>query len=62
MHLWVNEGKPGTGIACQIWFVLEIDTPATLDTMKKYGLATDGYTPHISLAKRKVKSGEAPPP
>ena len=62
LHLWVNKGNEQNKMACQIWFTLEIDSAATLETMTKYGLSTDGYTPHISLAKRKVKLNEAPPP
>lgn len=40
-------------LACTIWFTLQLESPKLLETMTQYGLSTDGYTPHISLAKKK---------
>lgn len=45
-------------LACTIWFTLELDSPQLLSTMSTYGLSTEGYTPHISLAKKKWYSNE----
>lgn len=49
-------------LACTIWFTLELKSPDLLSTMSGYGLTTDGYTPHISLAKRKWQTSEVGPP
>lgn len=49
-------------LACTIWFTMELDSPTLLSTMTGYGLSTEGYTPHISLAKRKWKTTEVGPP
>lgn len=49
-------------LACTIWFTLELKSPDLLSTMTGYGLSTDGYTPHISLAKRKWQTSEVGPP
>lgn len=49
-------------LACTIWFTLELKSPDLLSTMTGYGLSTDGYTPHISLAKRKWQASEVGPP
>ena len=51
-----------SGIACNIWFTLELDSPELLATMAKYGLSTQDYTPHISLAKKKWKTTEVGAP
>ena len=51
-------GSGANDLACTIWFTLELDSPELLATMSRYGLATDGYTPHISLAKKKWKTSE----
>lgn len=51
-------GSRANDLACTIWFTLELDSPDLLATMNRYGLSTDGYTPHISLAKKKWKTSE----
>ncbi len=58
------EPLPGSSgaLACTIWFTLELDSPQLLETMSKYGLSSDGYTPHISLAKRKWNTDQIGPP
>lgn len=51
-------GSGANTLACTIWFTLELDSPDLLATMSRYGLPTDGYTPHISLAKKKWQKSE----
>lgn len=63
-----SEGKSellassASDLGCTIWFTLELDSPDLLATMTRYGLSTDGYTPHISLAKKKWKRFESGAP
>ena len=49
-------------LACTIWFTLELQSPQLLSTMSGYGLPTNGYTPHISLAKKKWQRSEVGAP
>lgn len=54
LHLWIVSAQKDANknyTACKLWFTLELKSDELLSVMKKYGLSTSGYTPHISLAK-----------
>lgn len=58
-----NDGlQSSSALACTIWFTLELQSPELLSTMTGYGLSTQGYTPHISLAKKKWQRSDIGPP
>ena len=59
LHLWVTKAsqKGGTFQQCQLWFTMEIDSPAARDTLTKYGAKFDSAM-HISLATSGLLKGE----